>query len=189
MAQRQGIVLGPIATTQRQPKTQLGGVSYKVGVDYQSPLTPPGTYKADIKTLLGEMFVQDVIIRAVHMECLRALINTMNSHYHVYDDYYQVPTYAGAYGDYGYTDTNSGAGDRNTYSEEKASGVPKHGVDRTVLGQTVIDYFDLSYTDVRVPLKGIAYGDKIYADDFNCFRTATAELAKHGHPITDRTAK
>lgn len=189
MAQRQGIVLGPLATTQRQAKIQINGTSYKLGVEYVSPLSATGSYKSDIKTLLDSMFVQDTIIRAVHMECLRRLINSVNSHYHVYDDYYQVPTYSGAYGDLGYNDSNGGAGDRNTYSEEKTSGVPRYTVPRVVLGQTVYDYYNLTYPDLSPSLKGIALGDKIYADDYLCFKIATDQLGSHSHTISDRTAK
>ena len=87
MAQRQGIVLGPVESVNRYAKPQANGYSYLTAVDYISYLPTPGTYKSDLRTLLSTMIVQNNIIYSYHIKSLKALLETALSHYHVYDDF------------------------------------------------------------------------------------------------------
>ena len=182
MAQRQGIVLGPVESVNRYAKVQTNGFYYLTTVPYVSPLPTPGNFKSDLKTILSTMIVTDNIIYSYHIKALKALVETAVSHYHVYDDYYQIPTYSGAYGNYGYTDDNGGAGDRRTFSETKNSS-------RTIVASPQ-DGGGFTYSselaDSALPVAGINVGDKILSDDYLLMKAATLNVKSHTHLISDR---
>jgi len=182
MAQRQGIALGPVELVNRYAKAQTNGYYYLTSVQYVSPLPAPGNFKSDIKTILSTMIVQDNVIYSYHIKAIKALLETALSHYHVYDDFYQIPTYNGAYGNYGYNDDNGGAGDRKTYSEVKNSS-------RTVVASPQGGggfTYSSELSDSALPVAGVDVGDKILSDDYLLMKTATANIKTHTHLISDR---
>lgn len=182
MAQRQGIVLGPVESVNRYAKLQANGYYYLTSVQYISPLPTPGNFKSDLRILLSTMIVQDNIIYSYHIKAIKALLETAVSHYHVYDDYYQIPTYNGAYGNYGYTDDNGGAGDRNTFSEVKNSSRTVVMYDQEGGGFT----YSNELGDLPLPVIGVEVGDKILSDDYLLMKTATDNIKSHTHLISDR---
>lgn len=186
MAVRQGIVLGPIAQTQRNSFQLL------VTTGYTSPIPPYNTGYAQDGTNLSNASAGPLrtgqVIYGYHHLALKRLIETANSHYHQYQDYYQVPTYGGAYGNYGYTDANGGAGDRNSYYEVKNTGYPQYHTVINFKGIYINAYNNFTYP-TTLPITTFYRGYTIYASDYNILRTAITELGDHGHTILDRTSK
>ena len=182
MAQRQGIALGPVESVNRYAKAQANSYYYLTGIQYVSPLPTPGNFKSDLRTILSTMIVQDNVIYSYHIKAIKALLETAVSHYHVYDDFYQIPTYSGAYGNYGYNDDNGGAGDRKTYSEVKNSTRTITAYPQGGGGFTYSDELGA----LPLPVVGIEVGDKILADDYLLMKVATENIKTHTHLISDR---
>lgn len=186
MATRQGIVLGPIAQTQRNAYSLL------VTTGYTTPIPPYNTTYAqdaiNMNNASSGPLRTGQVIYAYHHLALKRLTETANSHYHAFQDFYQVPTYGGAYGNLGYNDFNGGAGDRTSYFENKSSGYPLYYYTFVWKGITLGATSALTYP-TSIPITGFSSGLTIYAADYSRLKVALTELSSHAHTINDRTSK
>ena len=183
MAQRQGIVLGPITQTSRLPISSTPSVT----TGYVTPIPPYNTGYSQDATNLATNIAASTLIYGYQSLALKRLYECAASHYHRYNDYYQVPTYGGAYGNLGYNDNNGGAGDRNTYYEAKSTDYPRYGILTNWKGIVFWSYYTLTYP-LSVPITNFSAGLVIYQSDYNKMVTATVELKTHSHIIKDRTS-
>jgi hypothetical protein len=181
MAARQGIAVGPTAQTGRNQ-----WVPPLSSVTYTSPIPGSTGGGADLNNMLSTWFQAGQIIYYVHIEALRRGINYWLNHYHQYADYYQVPTYGGAYGNQGWTDSNGGAGDRNSYWRLSNSAGPKIATLSSGKYGAFWAYSDLTRTNVSASSLGV--GLKILASDYQPMSTAVTEIKSHSHVINDQTS-
>ena len=136
------------ATTTRNPKNLFNTIS-----------------STTVNTLKISMAAGNKIY-ASDVNSLISLYNTMNSHYHRYDDAYQLPTYGTGYGDNpGGALSGAGTWDRTNYYEDKDTSVPVSGAS----------------------IGGISVGNTITASKHNEIATQSRNLSSHYHTINDRT--
>jgi len=180
MATRQGIALGPIAQTSRNT------VGLFVSTGYASPIPGGSTYPVDSAGLATNITGGTVIYGYQHL-ALKRMYECAVSHYHVTTDYFQVPTYGGAYGNLGYDDSNGGAGDRTTYSQPTYSDYPRYGQVSSFKGVPLITYLAMTYP-LSLPVYNFSRGYRIYADEYMILRLGCIELGSHSHLINERTS-
>ena len=181
MATRQGIALGPIQMTQRS--TTLLGIS----TGYATPIPGGTNYVNDSAALAANVNPQTVIYGYQHL-ALKRMYELAVSHFHFVNDYYQVPTYGGAYGNLGYTDTNGGAGDRTTYFDVRTTDYPRTGIRGSFKGIPTVSYFEMTYT-LSLPITNFSRGLRIYASDYTILRQGVIEIGQHSHLINERTSR
>ena len=181
MATRQGIALGPIQQTQRFT-TSIG-----ISTGYATPIPGGTNYVADSAGLAANVNPQTVIYGYQHL-ALKLMYELAVSHFHFVNDYYQVPTYGGAYGNLGYNDSNGGAGDRTTYYETRTTDYPRTGVKGSFKGIPTVSYFAMTYP-LSLPIGNFSRGLKIYRDDYIVLRQGVIELSQHSHLYNERTSR
>jgi hypothetical protein len=180
MATRQGIALGPLAQTYRNTT----GLFASTG--YVTPIPGGSNFLVDANGLATNIARSTVIYGYQHL-ALKRIYEVAVSHYHSVTDYYQVPTYGGAYGNLGYNDSNGGAGDRNAYGSTVYSGYPRYGIVFYLKGIPIVSYLDMTYP-LSLPISNFSRGLRIYRDDYEVLRTGIIELMSHSHLINDRTS-
>ena len=180
MATRQGIALGPIQQTQRST-TMLG-----ISTGYATPIPGGTNYQADSAALAINISPNTVIYGYQHL-ALKRMYELAVSHFHFVNDYYQVPTYGGAYGNLGYNDSNGGAGDRNTYFDVRTTDYPRYGSPGSFKGIPIVTYVAMTYP-LTLPAYNFARGLRIYRDDYMVLRLGCIELGSHSHLLNERTS-
>jgi len=181
MATRQGIALGPIQQTQRFDS------GFTVSTGYASPIPGGSSYPVDSAGLATNISRSTVIYGYQHL-ALKRLYECAVSHYHNVLDYYQVPTYGGAYGNLGYNDSNGGAGDRTTYYEARTTDYPRYGQVGYFKGMPIVTYVTMTYP-LSLPAYNFARGLRIYRDDYMVLRLGCIELGSHSHLYNERTSR
>jgi hypothetical protein len=129
----------------------------------QTTRDPKATYgTVDVNTVntLKSSMVSGNVMYASDVNTLINLYNTMNSHYHRYDDAYQLATYGAGYGNW------PGAGDRNNYYEDK----------------------DTSYPVGATAIATVANTTTATASKHNEIAGQSRTMKTHYHTINDRTA-
>jgi len=129
----------------------------------QTERTPKNIYgTADINTInaLKASITANTVVYASQINSLIGLYNTMNTHYHRYDDAYQLATYGAGYGQW------PGAGDRTDYYVDK----------------------DTSYPVSGASISTVAAGSVATASKHNEIAGQSRTMKVHYHTIDDRTA-
>jgi hypothetical protein len=181
MATRQGIALGPIAQTQRST-TSIG-----ISTGYATPIPGGSNYQNDSAGLAVNIARYTVIYGYQHL-ALKRMYELAASHFHFVNDYYQIPTYGGAYGNLGYNDSNGGAGDRTTYYETRSTDYPRYGSVGSFKGIPIVTYVALTYP-LSLPISNFGRGLRIYASDYAVLRVGVIEMGTHSHLYNERTSR